>query len=103
MDGLFDADLIPASQGPQEKQTRKTIAAIVDGHPGDDPIRDALCVSLLSLARSIDAQNLKGREISRNMNVYLTALEQLRDLYPDDTDKPDDDVIAAWTGTGIDG
>lgn len=76
--------------------------AIVAGHPEPDPIRDALCVSLLSLARSIDAQVEKGREISRNMNVYLTALDQLRDLYPDDTDKPDDDVLAAWTGTGVD-
>lgn len=98
---LFDTSAIDGIAGPQEKQTRETIKAITASHPEPDPIRDAICVSLVSLARSIDRQNEKGREISRNMNVYLAALDRLQGLYPEDTGRPDDDIIAAWAGTGV--
>ena len=37
---------------------------------------------MLSIARNIDAQNNRGREISRNMTSLLGYIQQLESLYP---------------------
>ena len=48
-------------------------------------IRDAtyICKSMLSIARNIDIQNSKGREISRNMTSLLTWFQELKAMYPE--------------------
>ena len=42
-----------------------------------------ICKSMLSIARNIDLQNNKGREISRNMTSLLTWFQELKSMYPD--------------------
>ena len=42
---------------------------------------DFLYSSMLSIARNIDAQNNRGREISRNMTSLLGYIQQLETIY----------------------
>lgn len=83
--------------GPLETTTKRIVAALEESHPEPDPIRDGLCQAMLSLARNIDVQNGKGREISRNMGQYIDALWKIRDMYPVEV-KADEDVEAVWAG-----
>ena len=38
---------------------------------------------MLFIARNIDSQNSKGREISRNMTSLLTWFQELKAMYPE--------------------
>lgn len=93
---LFDAK--PYMRiGAQEQATHELIAHLKEEHPEPNPIFDALASAMLSLAKNIDVQNDKGREISRNMGQYLDALWKIRDLYPVKVEA-DKDVEAVWNG-----
>ena len=63
LDGLEDAGIV---KGPQEKATEKFINRFREGK-ADNAMADFLYSSMLSIARNIDAQNNRGREISRNI------------------------------------
>ena len=68
--------------GLQEKATKELIAHFV----GDRDLNAEgryICKSMLSIARNIDAQNERGREISRNMTTLLTWFQELKELYPE--------------------
>lgn len=78
--GLEDAGLVV---GPQEKATQKFIDSFKRGKPAND-MADFLYASMLSLARNIDTQNGRGREISRNMTSLLGYIQQLSVIYPDE-------------------
>lgn len=86
--------------GAQEQATHELIAHLKEEHPEQNPIFDALSAAMLSLAKNIDSQNSKGREISRNMGQYLDALWKIRDLYPVKVEA-DKDVEAVWNGEGF--
>lgn len=76
--GLEDAGV---AKGPQEKATRAFIETYREGKP-DNPTANFIYAGMLSLARNIDAQNAKGREISRNMTTLLGYIQQLDAIYP---------------------
>lgn len=86
--------------GAQEQATHELIAKLKEEHPEPNPIFDALSAAMISLAKNIDSQNDKGREISRNMGQYLDALWKIRDLYPVKVEA-DKDVEAVWNGEGF--
>lgn len=67
--------------GPQEHVTISLVESYEKAHPLD-VILHALCQSMMSLARNIDIQNEKGKEISRNMTVYLDGLQKIDERYP---------------------
>lgn len=79
LQGLEDAGLVI---GPQEKATKKFIDSFRRGKPEND-MAEFLYSSMLSLARNIDLQNARGREISRNMTSLLGYIQQLSVIYPD--------------------
>ena len=72
-EGLENAGLI---EGPQEKATREFMA-------------DFIYSSMLSIARNIDVQNARGREISRNMTSLLGYIQQLEGMYDTMDDDPE--------------
>lgn len=78
--GLEDAGL---RTGPQEKATQRFIDSFRKGKAQND-MADFLYSSMLSLARNIDLQNARGREISRNMTSLLGYIQQLSVIYPDE-------------------
>ena len=83
-EGLENAGLI---EGPQEKATREFIKEYRDGK-AENPMADFIYSSMLSIARNIDVQNARGREISRNMTslwLYPTA----RGMYDTMDDDPE--------------
>ena len=45
--------------------------------------------SMLSIARNIDVQNARGREISRNMTSLLGYIQQLESMYESADDDPE--------------
>lgn len=51
---------------------------------------------MLSIARNIDMQNQRGREISRNMASLLTWFQELKELYPE-APQLDEDVQSFLT------
>lgn len=84
MDTLPGLDMAGIVHGPQEQATQKFIDAYRQGKP-DNPMADFIYSSMLSLARNIDVQNAKGREISRNMTSLLGYIQQLDAIYPTET------------------
>ena len=68
--------------GPQEQATLNLIKSFMDGKTLT-PEATYICKSMLSIARNIDLQNNKGREISRNMTSLLTWFQELKSMYPD--------------------
>ena len=96
---LFD-DAPYKNIGEQERATHMLIAHLKEEHQEPNPIFDALSAAMISLAKNIDSQNSKGREISRNMGQYLDALWKIRDLYPVKVEA-DKDVEAVWNGEGF--
>lgn len=73
-EGLENAGLI---EGPQEKATREFIKEYRDGK-AENPMADFIYSSMLSIARNIDVQNARGREISRNMTSLLAISNSSR-------------------------
>ena len=57
--------------GLQEQATLNLIKSFMDGK------------TLTPVARNIDIQNSKGREISRNMTSLLTWFQELKAMYPE--------------------
>lgn len=86
LDGLEDAGIV---KGPQEKATEKFINRFREGKE-DNAMADFLYSSMLSIARNIDAQNNRGREISRNMTSLLGYIQQLETIYPSTPSQTDD-------------
>ena len=76
-EGLEDAGLV---KGPQEKATETVITAYREGKESN-PMADFIYSSMLSIARNIDVQNARGREISRNMTSLLGYIQQLEGMY----------------------
>ena len=76
-EGLEDAGLV---KGPQEKATETFITAYREGKESN-PMADFIYSSMLSIARNIDVQNARGREISRNMTSLLGYIQQLEAMY----------------------
>ena len=74
LQGLEDAGLV---KGPQEKATEKFIKAYREGRD-DNPMAEFIYSSMLSIARNIDVQNARGREISRNMTSLLAISNSSR-------------------------
>lgn len=68
--------------GLQEQATMNLIKSFVDGK-ALTPEATYICKSMLSIARNIDIQNSKGREISRNMTSLLTWFQELKAMYPE--------------------
>lgn len=68
--------------GLQEQATMNLIKSFVDGKTLT-PEATYICKSMLSIARNIDIQNSKGREISRNMTSLLTWFQELKAMYPE--------------------
>ncbi len=62
--------------------TLNLIKSFVDGKTLT-PEATYICKSMLSIARNIDIQNSKGREISRNMTSLLTWFQELKSMYPE--------------------
>lgn len=93
LDGMEDAGII---KGPQEKATEKFISRFREGK-ADNAMADFLYSSMLSIARNIDAQNNRGREISRNMTSLLGYIQQLESLYPAEAHSDDrlEELMAA--------
>ena len=61
--------------GPMER----TINGFVQGYQGEvDPYRQVIMAGMKSLARNIDSQTKRGREISRNMGALLDCVRELR-------------------------
>lgn len=81
----FDA----AMTGMQEKTTKELIAHFIQDKKLT-PEATYICKSMLSIARNIDMQNQKGREISRNMTSLLTWFQELKQLYPDEPQMDED-------------
>ncbi len=71
-----------ASSALQEQATLNLIKSFMDGKTLT-PEATYICKSMLSIARNIDIQNNKGREISRNMTSLLTWFQELKSMYPD--------------------
>lgn len=86
LDGLEDAGIV---KGSQEKATEKFINRFREGK-ADNAMADFLYSSMLSIARNIDAQNNRGREISRNMTSLLGYIQQLETIYPSTPSRTDD-------------
>lgn len=76
-EGLEDAGLV---KGPQEKATETFITAYREGKESN-PMADFIYSSMLSIAKNIDVQNARGREISRNMTSLLGYIQQLEAMY----------------------
>ncbi|PLS24348.1 hypothetical protein [Bifidobacterium imperatoris] len=76
-EGFENAGLV---KGPQEKATEKFITEYRHGKE-DNPMADFIYSSMLSIARNIDVQNSRGREISRNMTSLLGYIQQLETMY----------------------
>lgn len=73
--------------GPMER----TINGFINGYQGDvDPYRQVIMAGMKSLARNIDSQTKRGREISRNMGALLDCVRDLRQMDAE-TMTPDDD------------
>lgn len=68
--------------GLQEQATMSLIEGFVAGKTLT-PEATYICKSMLSIARNIDIQNSKGREISRNMTSLLTWFQELKAMYPE--------------------
>ena len=63
--------------GPMER----TIDGFVQGYQGEvDPYRQVIMAGMKSLARNIDSQTKRGREISRNMGALLNCVRELRQM-----------------------
>lgn len=84
--GLDDAGLV---KGPQEQATERFIRDFRGGKP-ENSMAEFLYSSMLSIARNIDMQNAKGREISRNMTSLLGYIQQLSVIYPDQAQTDDE-------------
>lgn len=79
--------------GLQERATMNLIKSFVEGKTLT-PEATYICKSMLSIARNIDAQNSRGREISRNMTSLLTWFQELKAMY---TEQPQlDDELAGF-------
>lgn len=88
LEGLEDAGRVT---GPQEKATAAFIAEFrKDKDP--DPMAEFIYACMLSIARNVDTQNGKGREISRNMTTLLGYIQQLEEMYAADGDEIDGDL-----------
>lgn len=85
LQGLEDSGLV---KGPQEKATEKFIKAYREGRD-DNPMAEFIYSSMLSIARNIDVQNARGREISRNMTSLLGYIQQLESMYESADDDPE--------------
>lgn len=85
LQGLEDAGLV---KGPQEKATEEFIKAYREGRD-DNPMAEFIYSSMLSIARNIDVQNARGREISRNMTSLLGYIQQLESMYESADDDPE--------------
>lgn len=73
--------------GPMERTVRRFVA----GYCGEvDPYRQVVMAGMESLARNIDSQTKRGREISRNMSALLDCVRELRQMDAE-TMTPDDD------------
>lgn len=83
--GLEDTGIF---KGAQERATEKFIDSYRDGKT-DTPAAEFIYSCMLSLARNIDAQNARGREISRNMTTLLDYIRQLEELYPPEANDSD--------------
>ncbi len=70
--------------GPQEQATRRFIEEYRQGKEAN-AMADFIYSSMLSIAKNIDVQNMRGREISRNMTSLLGYIQQLQLLYAEDT------------------
>lgn len=99
MQSLFEDNDVARIIGQQEKVTRNIIDRLGQDYDTEDPILQGMCMSLLSLAQNIDAQNRAGKEISRNMSQYIDALWKIREMYSMDDEEVDEDVEKAWNGT----
>ncbi|WEV67962.1 hypothetical protein OZX72_02985 [Bifidobacterium sp. ESL0769] len=86
LQGLEDAGRIT---GRLEKATQEFIDEFKDGRD-ESPMADFIYASMLTLAQNVDVQNMKGREISRNMTSLLGYIEQLKELYGDSDDGDDE-------------
>ena len=73
--GLDDAGRVV---GRQERATREFIERFEAEHPGADPMRSYIYESMMSIAQNVDVQNMKGREVSRNMTSLLGFIQELR-------------------------
>ena len=74
--GLEDAGRVI---GRQEKAISRFVADYRAQHPDMTMDRALILDSLLSLGENIDAQNRKGREISRNMATMLDYVTRLHE------------------------
>lgn len=93
LDGFEEYDMLTA--GLQEKATRELIGHFVQGKTLT-PEATYICKTMLSIARNIDMQNQRGREISRNMASLLTWFQELKELYPE-APQLDEDVQSFLT------
>lgn len=78
LDGLEDAGRVV---GRQEQATSDFIKGFRAEHPSDDAVTEYIYASMLSIAQNVDVQNLKGREVSRNMTSLLAYVQELRAMY----------------------
>lgn len=89
LEGLEDAGRVT---GQLEKATVRFIDAFKDGKE-DNAMADFVYSAMIALAQNVDRQNMKGREISRNMTSLLGYIQELNELY-DSTDESEDEELA---------
>lgn len=82
LEGFEEYEHQYGTAGLQEAATMNLIKSFVDGKTLT-PEATYICKSMLSIARNIDIQNSKGREISRNMTSLLTWFQELKAMYPE--------------------
>lgn len=82
LEGLEDAG---REIGRQEKAIGRFVAKYREEHPEMSYDRELVLDSLPSLGENIDAQNRKGREISRNMATLLDFVRTLHEWDDSDT------------------
>ncbi|MBW3083799.1 hypothetical protein [Bifidobacterium phasiani] len=77
--------------GPMEQ----TVREFTHGYGrGDDPYRQVIMAGMESLARNIDSQTKRGREISRNMSALLDCVKELRQMDAESMAPEDDEATA---------
>lgn len=69
-------------KGQLETATEKFISAFKEGKE-DNSVADFIYSAMLALAQNVDRQNMRGREISRNMTSLLGYIQELNELYGD--------------------
>lgn len=75
--------------GPMEK----TVRGFTRGYKGElDPYRQVIMAGMESLARNIDSQTKRGREISRNMSALLDCVKELRQMDAESMTPEDDEA-----------